>query len=253
MSRASIDLNVDAGESFGGWRLGQDELVFPFMSSANLACGFHAGDPLTIAKTIGLAKEHGVQVGAHPGLPDRVGFGRREMSVTPEEMHADVLYQLGALGGMLSAHGSKLHHVSPHGALAWMTWSQAPLAEAFVAAVRDYDPTLVLLALSGTEIEAVARREGVRTVLLGFPERGYLSDGRLAPRGSAGGVVTDPELAAMRALAMVREGRVQAVDGEWTRAEVDSLLIHGDNPAAPVIARRIHEALSGAGVEIRAF
>jgi UPF0271 protein len=249
----TVDLNVDAGESFGNWRMGQDDRIFPYMSSANLACGFHGGDPLTIKKTIGMAKKHGVQVGAHPGLRDLVGFGRREITVSPEEIYADVLYQIGALGGMLQAENLRLRHVSPHGALGWMTWSQEPTARAFVQAMRDYDPTLVLVVLGGTVVEEIARQDGIATALLGFPERGYLSTGRLAPRTAEGAVITDPEQAAERAVEMVTEGRVRTVDGELIEVRVDSLLIHGDNPNAPVIARKVHEAVKAAGVAIQAF
>ncbi|MEX2536067.1 MAG: 5-oxoprolinase subunit PxpA [Trueperaceae bacterium] len=249
----TVDLNVDAGESFGSWRMGHDDELFPYMSSANLACGFHAGDPLTIRKTIELAKRHGVQVGAHPALPDLVGFGRRQIEASPDEVHADVLYQLGAMGGMLRAQQMQLRHVSPHGALGWMTWNHEPTARAFLRAMRDFDPGLSLVVLGGTVIEDIARKDGVRVVLLGFPERGYLSNGRLAPRTSEGAVITDADQAAERAVKMVTQGLVQTVEGESIEVEVDSLLIHGDNPAAPLIARKVHEAVTAAGVEVRAF
>lgn len=252
-AHSTVDLNVDAGESFGNWRLGNDEEIFPFLSSANLACGFHAGDPLTMKRTIGLAKRHGVRVGAHPGLRDLVGFGRRELAASPDEVYADVLYQLGALAGMLRAEQLRLHHVSPHGALGWMTWRFEPIARAVLQAARDFDPSLALVVLGGTVIEEVARQEDVRTVLLGFPERGYLANGQLAPRSTAGAVITDPDQAAERAVGMVTDGEVRTVDGERLQVRVDSLLIHGDNPEAPRIARKVHEALLAAGVTVQAF
>lgn len=252
-NRRTVDLNVDAGESFGAWEMGQDDEVFAHMTSANLACGFHAGDPLTIKKTVELAKKHGLQVGAHPSLRDLVGFGRRKLAVSPEEIYAETLYQMGALAGILAAQKMQLRHVSPHGALGWMTWEQEQIGRAVIEAMRDFDPSLALMVLSGALIEEIARQEGIRAVSLAFPERGYLASGRLAPRGSASAVISDPDRAAERAVAMAVDGRVRAVDGEWVEIQADSLLIHGDNPQAPMIAQKVSEALTSAGVEIKAF
>ncbi|RDI95667.1 LamB/YcsF family protein [Meiothermus sp. QL-1] len=248
-----IDLNADAGESFGPWRLGQDEELFPLLSSVNVACGFHAGDPLTIRRTLELARKAGIAVGAHPGFPDRVGFGRRELSASPEEVYADVLYQIGALSGFLRAAGMALHHVKPHGALYNRATRDAPTALAIAQAVKDFDPALPLVVLPNTPLEAEARRIGLRTVAEAFPERGYTKDGRLAPRGTPGAWIHDPEMAARRAVAMVLEGWVEAVDGGRVAVQAETLCIHGDNPAAVAIARAVREALLREGVEIQAY
>ena len=248
-----VDVSVDAGESFGPWRMGRDEELFEHVTSANLACGFHAGDPATIRKTAALARRHGVQVGAHPGLRDLLGFGRREMAVTPEEIYADVLYQLGALAAVVRAEGLPLGHISPHGALGWMTWRDGDVARAVVGAARDFDSALAVVALPGTELAKAAQEVGLRTVFMGFPERGYGRDGRLAPRGSTGAVIIDPEEAAARAVTMVTGGGVRSVEGEWLALRAGTLLIHGDNPLAPEIARTVRQALEVAGIAVRGF
>jgi 5-oxoprolinase (ATP-hydrolysing) subunit A len=256
LTREVIDLNADAGESFGPWPMGQDERLFPYLSSVNLACGFHGGDPLTIQRTVKLAKETGVQVGAHPGFPDLVGFGRRDMAARPEEVCADVLYQLGALEAFLGVVGLKMHHVKPHGALYLRMMRNMDTAEAVARAVRDYDSKLPLVVLGGPGgeiMQRAAERHGVKLVLEAFPDRAYLSDGRLAPRSLAGAVIHDPDEAAARALAMVVEGQVAALNGGIAKVEAQTLCIHGDNPEAPEIARAVRNALEGAGIRIEAF
>lgn len=248
-----IDLNADAGESFGNWKLGNDEELFEYVTSANLACGFHAGDPLTMRQSVELCKRLRVAAGAHPGFPDRVGFGRREMAASPEEIYADLLYQLGALSAFLRLEGVPLHHVKAHGALYNRAAKDAATARAIAQAIRDFDPGLPLVVLPGTPLEAEALALGLRAVREAFPERGYAPDGRLAARGTPGAIIHDPEEAARRAVQIVLHGKLEAVDGSLIRLEAETLCIHGDNPKAPQIARRIREALEAEGVEIRAF
>ncbi|AWR86157.1 LamB/YcsF family protein [Meiothermus taiwanensis] len=248
-----IDLNADAGESFGNWKLGRDEELFPLLSSVNVACGFHAGDPLTMGRTLELAQKTGLAVGAHPGFPDLVGFGRREMAATPEEIYADVLYQVGALSAFLKVRGLALHHVKAHGALYNRATRDPETARAIAQAVRDFDPAVPLVVLPNTPLEQEAQRLGLRTVAEAFPERGYSRDGRLAPRGTPGAWIHEPEVAARRAVQMVVEGRVAAVDGGWVEVRAQTLCIHGDNPSAVEIARAVREALWAEGVSIETY
>lgn len=248
-----IDLNADAGESFGNWKLGRDEELFPLLSSVNVACGFHAGDPLTMRHTLELAKRARIAVGAHPGFPDRVGFGRREMAATPDEVYADVLYQVGALSGFLKAAEMSLHHIKAHGALYNRATRDPETARAIAQAAKDFDPDIPLVVLPYTPLEAEAQKLGLRTVAEAFPERGYSRDGRLAPRGSPGAWIHDPAEAAHRAVQMVTQGRVEAVDGGWVDIRAQTLCIHGDNPSAVEIARAIREALSAEGVVIETY
>ena len=250
---SSIDLNADAGESFGPWKMGSDEELFPLLSSVNLATGFHAGDPLTMQRSIALARRHGVAVGAHPGFPDLVGFGRRDLAVTPEQAYADTLYQIGALAAFLKVDGMALHHVKPHGALYLQMLRNEATAEAVARAVRDYDPELPLVLLPNTHMEAAAARVGVRYVREAFPDRAYLSDGRLAPRSMEGALIRDPERAAERAVQMVLEGKVAALDGGEVEVRAETLCVHGDNPEAVAIARAVRRALEAAGVDVRSY
>ncbi|WP_457632344.1 LamB/YcsF family protein [Oceanithermus desulfurans] len=250
---SSIDLNADAGESFGPWKMGSDEELFPLLSSVNLATGFHAGDPLTMQRSIALARRHGVAVGAHPGFPDLVGFGRRDLAVTPEQAYADTLYQIGALAAFLKVDGMALHHVKPHGALYLQMLRNEATAEAVARAVRDYDPELPLVLLPNTPMEAAAARVGVRYVREAFPDRAYLSDGRLAPRSMEGALIRDPERAAERAVQMVLEGKVAALDGGEVEVRAETLCVHGDNPEAVAIARAVRRALEAAGVDVRSY
>jgi UPF0271 protein len=248
-----IDLNADAGESFGNWKLGRDEELFPLLSSVNVACGFHAGDPLTMGRTLELAQKTGLAVGAHPGFPDRVGFGRREMAATPEEIYADVLYQVGALSAFLKVRGLPLHHIKAHGALYNRATKDPPTARAIAQAALDFDPQVPLVVLPNTPLEQEAQRLGLRTVAEAFPERGYSRDGRLAPRGTPGAWIHDPAEAARRAVQMVVEGRVAAVDGGWVEVRAQTLCIHGDNPHAVEIAQAVREALRAEGVTIETY
>jgi len=246
-------LNADAGESFGRWKLGHDEELFPLLSSVNLATGFHAGDPRVMLRSVRLAKQHGVAVGAHPGFPDLVGFGRRDLAISPEEAYTDVLYQIGALSAFLKLEGLPLHHVKPHGALYLRMLRDKALARAVAQAVKDYDPEVPLVLLGGTLMEEAAQEVGVRYVREAFPDRAYLSDGRLAPRSMEGALIRDPAKAAERAVQMVTEGEIEALDGGRVKVEAETLCVHGDNPEAVAIARAVREALEGSGVQIKAF
>ena len=251
---ATIDLNVDAGESYGPWTIGDDTAMFAVVSSANLACGFHAGDPGTMARAVEQALAAGVAIGAHPGLPDRVGFGRRALQLTPTEAYHDVLYQVGALDAFVRAAGARLHHVKPHGALQTAVAERDPaVADAIIRAVADLDRTRPVVVIAGTGLAAAALRAGHPHVPEGFPDRAYAPDGRLASRSLPGAVLHDPPLAASRALQMVRDKTVTATDGSELAIQPATLCIHGDNTGAVAIARAIRAALEAAGVAIAAF
>ena len=251
-----IDLNADAGESFGAWQLGDDAELLPQLSSVNLACGFHAGDPLTMQRSVALALKHNVAVGAHPGFRDLAGFGRRDLGASADEVYADVLYQIGALGAFLHPLGRRLHHVKPHGALYLKMLTHQPTAEAVVRAVRDVDPKLPLVGLAGPGGERfvrVAERLGMRVVLEAFPDRGYTDDGGLAPRTEPGALVIDPDEVAARALLMARDGEVETLSGRRLRLRAETLCLHGDSPHAPAAARAVRQVLEAAGIVVRAF
>lgn len=251
-----IDLNADAGEGFGRYRAADEEALFPHLTSVNLACGFHAGDPLTMRASIALAARHGVAVGAHPGFPDRVGFGRRDLAATPDEIRADTLYQLGALSSFLRAAGLALHHVKPHGALYHRVHRDEAAAAALAAAVAEHEPSVPLVTLAGPAgrlARRAAEASGLRTVAEAFPDRAYLASGELAPRGRAGSVLAEPERIAERAVRLARGEAVAALDGGEVRVEADTLCLHGDEPAAARTAAAVRRALADAGVEVRAF
>jgi UPF0271 protein len=245
-----VDLNCDLGESFGRYQLGFDEQVMDFITSANIACGFHAGDPATMRRTAELARRKKVAVGAHPGFPDLPGFGRRNMDVSAEEAYDLVLYQIGALDAFARREGLKLQHVKPHGALYNMAVGSAPLAEALVKATRDYDQGLVFVGLPLSEMENAARRFRVRFAAEVFADRTYQPDGSLTSRREAHAFVEDPTEAAARVVTMVREKRVQAVTGQWISIRADTICLHGDNPKAVSFIERIHKALKESGLEI---
>jgi UPF0271 protein len=245
-----VDLNCDLGESFGAWGMGADGEVMRFISSANVACGFHAGDPATMRRTVSLALEHGVALGAHPGLPDLVGFGRRAMSVSPDDAYALTLYQVGALDGLAGAAGARIQHVKAHGALYTMSATDAALADALAAACRDARGDLIFVGQSGTELERAARRAGVRFAAEVFADRTYQPDGTLTPRGRADALVRDPDQAVARVVTMVREGRVRAVSGEWVAVRADTVCVHGDNPEAVAFTSRIRDALVETGISV---
>ena len=246
-----IDLNSDLGEGFGAYRLGPDEELFPLISSANVACGFHAGDPRVMARTVAAAACGGVGIGAHPGFPDRVGFGRREMAVTPEEARTDTLYQIGALAAFCRAAGAPLRHVKPHGALYNRAVKDTSLAEGIVAGVAAFDPGLIFLVQPRTALFAAAAGAGLTTAREGFADRAYHSDGTLVSRRVAGAVIDDPEAAAERAVRLVIDGRVPTIEGGELELTIDSLCIHSDTPGAVAIARAVRRRLDAAGVTVR--
>ena len=251
MTATLIDLNSDMGESFGRYTLGHDEALLDVVSSANIACGFHAGDPEVMARTVALAQQKGVGIGAHPGFPDLVGFGRREISASTAEVAADVLYQIGALHAFCQAAGTALQHVKPHGALYNRIAVDERLATAVVEAVAHFNRDLILVGLPGSAVERAAITKGIPFVREVFADRAYNAEGTLASRRVAGAVISDAAQVARRAVRMVVEGRVTTVDGGELALAADTICIHGDTPGAPELARTVREALEGAGVTIR--
>jgi UPF0271 protein len=248
-----IDLNADVGESFGAYTLGHDADLIPLITSANVACGFHAGDPGVMRATVALARQHGVAVGAHPGFPDLVGFGRREITATPEEVEDAVAYQIGALAGIAATEGLRLQHVKPHGALYNMAARDAALADAIARATASVDRSLILLGLPGSQLVAAGRRAGLRTASEAFADRAYQADGALVPRRHTGAVIEDADTVVRRAIVMAREHAVIAADGTRVAIEVDTICVHGDTPGAAALARRIREALADARIEVAAL
>jgi 5-oxoprolinase (ATP-hydrolysing) subunit A len=247
-----VDLNCDMGEGFGPYTLGLDEEVMPLITSANVACGFHAGDPQVLRKTVALAARFGVAVGAHISFPDLAGFGRREMQASPEEVENDTLYQIGAIAAFCRAAGVPLRHVKPHGALYNMAQRDPVLAGAIVRAVSAFDRSLLLFAQPGSAMERVAQEAGLQVVGEVFADRAYTADGALASRKLPGAVVHDPELVAARAAQMVARGRVTAIDGTQVTLRAETICVHGDTPGAVALIRRIRESLAAAGVAVRA-
>ncbi len=245
-----VDLNCDLGESFGAYEIGMDGQVIPHITSANVACGYHASDPVVMEKTVALCKAHGVSMGAHPGFPDLMGFGRREMKITPAEAKAYVLYQLGALDAFCRAAGMKMNHVKPHGALYNMAGKDKALAGAICQAIGAYDRTLVLLALAGSEMVRAGLEAGLSVAQEVFADRGYEEDGSLVNRSKPGAMIHDEREAISRVVRMVTEGKVKAVTGKDIPVRADSVCIHGDGPNALAFAQRIREALTGAGVQL---
>lgn len=242
-----IDLNCDMGESFGRYELGNDEAILPFISSANIACGMHAGDPMVMRSTIKAAIENQVVIGAHPGYPDIQGFGRRKMQFSPEEIENYVLFQLGALKAMVEVEGGQLAHVKPHGALYNQASTDRALATAIARAVSLFDDTLILIGLAGSELIEMGARHGLQTAVEGFPDRGYDHDGNLLPRGLSGALVTDPEKIAENAIKLAKDGLV-IKEKELT---IDTLCLHGDHPHAAETAKIVKERLRKAHVHVR--
>lgn len=245
-----VDLNCDLGESFGAYTLGMDAEVIRHISSANVACGFHAADPLVMAKTVALAKKHGVAVGAHPGYPDLVGFGRRNMNVSPAEVKAMVQYQVGALQAFCTANGLRLQHVKPHGAMYNTAARDRKLADAICQGVREVDPGLILLGLSGSCLLDAAREAGLRCASEVFADRAYEDDGSLTPRGMEGAVITDEAEAIRRVLQMVEQGSVTSRSGKTIPIRADSVCLHGDGEKAVSFAEKIRKALTASGVKV---
>ena len=248
-----IDLNCDMGESFGAFRIGMDEAVMPHITSANIACGFHAGDPVVMEKTVANAKKNRIAIGAHPGYPDLMGFGRRNMVCAPEEVAAYVTYQVGALKAFAAAQGLPVQHVKPHGALYNAAQMDASLMEAICRAVASVDASLIFVGLAGKWAErnqAIAEAFGLHMAFEAFPDRAYTPEGVLQSRKEAGAVIKDPETVARRALRMAREGKVVATDGSELSISPDTLCVHGDTPGAVTLVSQIHQTLSENGVEV---
>jgi UPF0271 protein len=248
-----IDLNSDVGESFGNYKLGLDEEVIPLISSANIACGFHAGDPSVMKHTISLAKQHGVAVGAHPGLPDLIGFGRRYMDASLEEIMDYTTYQIGALQAFASLEGLNLQHVKPHGALYNMAVQNVGIWESIAEVLAGLNRDLILVALAGPnrkELEAIGGHYGIRIAFEFFADRAYNPDGSLVSRREPGAVIQDHQFVAERVLKMVTEGKVVCKDGVEIELTADTICVHGDNPAALMLAREIREALLASEIEI---
>ncbi|MCS7013696.1 MAG: 5-oxoprolinase subunit PxpA [Chloroherpetonaceae bacterium] len=249
----SIDLNADMGESFGAYTMGNDEALLEVVSSANIACGFHAGDPSVMRRTVRWALEKGVAIGAHPSLPDLMGFGRRAMAVSPEEVYDLTLYQLGALSAFVKAEGGRLQHLKPHGALYNMAAKQRPLADAIAKAVAQFDESLILVGLSGSELIAAGQAFGLRTASEVFADRTYQADGSLTPRTDAKALIDSVDEAVAQALRLATEGIVTTVQGTTLMLQADTICIHGDGANAVEVARAIRAALQAAGIEIRAL
>ncbi len=245
-----IDLNCDLGESFGAYKLGLDDQVLPYISSANVACGFHASDPVVMDKTVALAKDAGVAVGAHPGYPDLQGFGRRNMTIPPREVKAMVMYQIGALQAFCTAHGLKLQHVKPHGALYNMAGKDEALAMAVCEAIQAVDDSLILLGLSGSKMLEAADKIGLRSAREVFADRAYEEDGSLVARTKPGAMITDEDEAVARVIRMIREGRVTAVTGKDIPIRADSVCVHGDSPKALAFVQKIRAALTAEQIQI---
>ncbi|HUC76458.1 MAG TPA: 5-oxoprolinase subunit PxpA [Vicinamibacterales bacterium] len=246
-----VDINSDVGESFGAYSIGHDTGLMKSITSANIAAGFHAGDPSVLRATIRTAKAHGVAVGAHPGFPDLVGFGRRELNVTAREAEDLVLYQVAAVAGVASAEGMRIQHVKPHGALFNMAVRNAELAAAIARAVAAFDPMLLLFGLPGSEILKAGRSEGLRVAAEVFADRAYEPDGSLASRRKPGSVIHDPEMVVERAVRMVKDHTVVAIDGSVVPLQADTICVHGDTPGSDDLAASIRAGLERAGITVK--
>lgn len=245
-----VDVNSDLGESFGRYTLGMDADILPLVSSANVACGYHASDPLVMNKTIAMAKEAGVRVGAHPGFPDLMGFGRRNMDVSPAEAKAYTLYQLGALDAFCKAHGVKMQHVKPHGAMYNMAGKDYALSKAICEAIYEYDKDLIVMALSGGELVHAAEDMGLKVAREVFADRGYEEDGSLVNRRKEGAMITDENEAIARVVRMIKEQKVTAITGKDIPIKADSVCVHGDGVKALAFVKKIRETLTAEGIEI---
>ena len=245
-----VDLNSDLGESFGAYTIGLDTEVIAHISSANVACGYHAGDPLVMDATVAAAKEAGVAVGAHPGYPDLIGFGRRNIACSPKDAKAYVKYQLGALQAFCRANGVKMQHCKPHGALYNQAAKDPLLAQAIAEAVAEVDPDLILLGLANSFLISEAEKTGLRTASEVFADRAYQADGSLVPRSKPGAVIHDKDEAIARTVRMVKEGKVTAITGEEVPLKADSICVHGDNPSAVEFVKNIRARLTEEGVII---
>lgn len=250
---AYMDLNSDLGESYGAWKMGDDAAMLGIVSSANVACGFHAGDPVGILKTVQKAAENNVVIGAHVSYPDRAGFGRRDMDVTSEELIGDMIYQIGALQGIAKAAGSSVRYVKPHGALYNHIANHERQGLAVIKALKMIDPSLVLMGLAGTKILDLARAEGLAVVAEVFADRGYTKEGLLVSRREPNAVLHDADFVAARMLQFVRTGIITANDGTEIRIEAQSICVHGDSPGAVAMAQEIRNRFEAENIAIRSF
>lgn len=253
MSMNSIDLNSDLGESYGAWRMGDDAAMLEVVSSANVACGFHAGDPIGILRTVKAAAERGVAIGAHVSYPDLAGFGRRDMDIAPADLTADVVYQIGALKGLAAAAGAQVRYVKPHGALYNRIAVDAVQGAAVIAAIKAVDPSLVLMGLAGAPILAQARAAGLGVAAEAYADRAYTPAGHLVPRREAGAVLHDASSIASRMARLATEGVVEAIDGSVIHIDAQSICVHGDSPGAVDIAREVRRRLEAEGIGIASF
>ncbi|MGN7871403.1 LamB/YcsF family protein [Paracoccus sp. 22332] len=242
-----IDINSDMGEGFGPYRIADDDALMSQVSSANVACGYHAGDPVIMDRTIRLAKEHGVDLGAHVSFPDRMGFGRRKMDIALPELECHILYQLGALAGLAGRAGHRITHMNPHGALGNLASADPAIAEAVARATIAFDPEIAFLVLPGSELEKAALSMSGQTIRLFLADRGYTADGQLAPRSLPGAVIHDPDQVVARVLRVIRDGEIDTVDGPVIPMPVQSILVHSDTAGAVDLASRLRAGITKAG------
>lgn len=247
----SVDLNSDMGESFGAYRLGGDEEIIRYVTTANVACGWHAGDPMVMDQVVRLAKEQGVMVGAHPGYPDLMGFGRRKMALSFQEVKNYVKYQIGALSAFTQSHGIKLQHVAPHGAMGNQCQYDEEISAAIVEAAAEFDKDLIIYYCAGAVLGQIAESRGLRTASEIFADRAYMDDLSLVPRKMEGSMITDEEVAIKRCVRMIKEGKVTSINGKELDIRGDTLCVHGDGPKALAFVRRIRETFADEGIEIR--
>lgn len=245
-----VDLNCDLGESFGAYKIGMDEEIIPLISSANIACGFHASDPVVMEKTVAMTSEAGIGLGAHPGFPDLQGFGRRELKMSPEEIKSTIIYQVGALQAFAKMQGKKLQHVKPHGAMYNMAAKDASMAQAICEGVKAVDADLILMAQAGSELQKAADKAGLKFAREIFADRAYEEDGSLVNRKKPGAMITDEDEAVSRVIRMIKEGKVTAITGKDIAIEADSICVHGDGLKALNFVKKIKKALEDAGIEI---
>lgn len=245
-----VDMNSDLGESYGAYKIGCDSEVIPLITSANIACGWHAGDSSVMEKTVKTAAEAGVAIGAHPGFPDLLGFGRRNMNVSSDDMRSYIIYQVGALDAFCKAEGVKMQHVKPHGAMYNMAAKDEKLADAVCEGVARVDGSLILMGLSGSVMEKSAEKFGLRFASEVFADRAYEEDGSLVARSKPGAVITDEDEAVSRVIEMVKEGTVTAVSGKKVKISADSICVHGDNAHALEFVKKIRKALAESGIVI---
>ncbi len=248
-----VDLNADIGESFGAWKKGMDAEVLDFVTSANIACGWHAGDPVTMENTLRIAKNKGVAVGAHPGYPDLLGFGRRNLNASPAEVKSYVTYQIGAFYAFAKAAGLEIQHVKPHGAMYNMAAKDIRLASAIASAIKEFDSSLILMGLSGSRLIEAAEEIGLKTANEVFADRAYEEDGTLVARTKEGAMITDEELAIKRVAGMVKNGTVEAITGKMIALKCDAVCVHGDNPKAVAFVKKIADTFRADGIEVKAL